>query len=212
MIFRSLFLMTIIDLIIIVVVLFGLWTLYHHRQPLKQLQTFKSLTLVFLGLILIAAFYFLDLLTMFVAPMFMTKMNAMNLMEILHLNVSWIINLTVVVLIVVGTLHMNRILQDVGQVTGAAAAVEAGQFEADMLADVVKRPDEVGKLGRVFQHMARTVYAREERLRQQVQQLHIKIDQAKRARQVSEITESDYFQDLEKKVEELRDRSTTEPV
>ncbi len=154
MIFRSLFLMTIIDLIIIVVVLFGLWTLYHHRQPLKQLQTFKSLTLVFLGLILIAAFYFLDLLTMFVAPMFMTKMNAMNLMELLHLNVSWIINLTVVVLIVVGTLHMNRILQDVGQVTGAAAAVEAGQFEADMLADVVKRPDEVGKLGRVFQHMA----------------------------------------------------------
>ncbi len=86
--------------------------------------------------------------------MFMTKMNAMNLMELLHLNVSWIINLTVVVLIVVGTLHMNRILQDVGQVTGAAAAVEAGQFEADMLADVVKRPDEVGKLGRVFQHMA----------------------------------------------------------
>ncbi len=207
MIFESVSLMIIIDFIIIVVVLFALWNFYQHRQLLKQLQSFKSLALVFSGMILIAAFYLSDLMAMLVAPIFMTKMNAMKLMEYLHLNVSWIINLIVVGLIVVGTFHLNRILQGVGQVTGAAAAVEAGQFEAEMLADVVKRPDEVGKLGRVFQHMARTVYVREERLRQQIHELQIGIDEAKKERQVAEITDTEYFQELRKKANELRKRT-----
>lgn len=207
MIFESVSLMIIIDFIIIVVVLFALWNFYQHRQLLKQLQSFKSLALVFSGMILIAAFYLSDLMAMLVAPIFMTKMNAMKLMEYLHLNVSWIINLIVVGLIVVGTFHLNRILQGVGQVTGAAAAVEAGQFEAEMLADVAARPDELGQLGRVFQHMARTVYVREERLRQQIHELQIGIDEAKKERQVAEITDTEYFQELRKKANELRKRT-----
>ncbi len=50
------------------------------------------------------------------------------------------------------------------------------------------------------------------RAKAQIQALRIEIDQTKMARRVSEITETDYFQDLEKKVEELRDRSTPEPA
>lgn len=68
----------------------------------------------------------------------------------------------------------------------------------------------MGKLGRVFQQMARTVYAREERLRQQLQQLRIEIDEGKKARQVAEITETDYFQQLQEKTKELRNRPTKE--
>jgi DNA-binding response OmpR family regulator len=95
-------------------------------------------------------------------------------------------------------------LRDVGHVTHAAAAVEAGQFAAATLSDVSKRPDELGQLARVFERMAREVAAREEQLKQQIQVLSIEIDQAKKTRQVSEITDTEYFQQLRKKAKELR--------
>jgi DNA-binding response OmpR family regulator len=95
-------------------------------------------------------------------------------------------------------------LKDVAQVTSAAAAVEGGKFSQEMLLDVVKRPDELGQLARVFQRMADEVAAREEQLKQHIQVLQIEIDQAKKARQVSEITDTEYFQDLQKKVKALR--------
>jgi DNA-binding response OmpR family regulator len=100
-------------------------------------------------------------------------------------------------------------LKDVAHVTSAAAAVETDEFRAAMLVDVVKRPDELGQLARVFERMAREVAAREEQLKQQIQVLRIEIDQAKKARQVSEITDTEYFQDLQKRAKALRYRSKT---
>ena len=99
-------------------------------------------------------------------------------------------------------------LKDVAHVTDAAAAVEAGQFVAEILSDVSKRPDELGQLARVFERMAREVAAREEQLKQQIQILSIEIDQAKKARQVSEITDTEYFQELRRKAKELRLKSS----
>jgi DNA-binding response OmpR family regulator len=95
-------------------------------------------------------------------------------------------------------------LRNVAHLTGAAAAVEAGTFDADSLADVAARLDELGQLARVFQHMAREVYAREQRLKQQVQQLSIELDEARQARQVAEITETEYFRQLQAKAQDLR--------
>lgn len=100
-------------------------------------------------------------------------------------------------------------LKDVAHVTSAAAAVETAEFRTEMLVDVVKRPDELGQLARVFERMAREVAAREEQLKQQIQVLRIEIDQAKKARQVSEITDTEYFHDLQKRAKALRDRSKT---
>jgi HAMP domain-containing protein len=47
-------------------------------------------------------------------------------------------------------------------------------------------------------------YIRQERLRREIEKLSIEIDHAKKSRQVSEITESDYFRALLEKVRELR--------
>ena len=95
-------------------------------------------------------------------------------------------------------------LQQVARLTTAAAAVEAGEFSSDTLDIVAARPDALGQLGRVFQRMAREIYAREQSLKQQVQQLRIQIDEAKKAREVAEITESDYFRDLKERAQHLR--------
>ncbi len=88
-------------------------------------------------------------------------------------------------------------LQDVSRVTAAAAAVESGQFMADTIAEVGKRPDELGKLARVFQRMAQEVAAREQRFKQQIETLRIEIDETKKARQVADLTETDFFQKLQ---------------
>jgi DNA-binding response OmpR family regulator len=88
-------------------------------------------------------------------------------------------------------------LQDVSRITTAAAAVESGQFVADTLAEVGKRPDELGQLARVFHRMAQEVAAREQHFKQQIETLRIEIDETKKARQVAELTETDFFQQLQ---------------
>jgi PAS domain S-box-containing protein len=62
----------------------------------------------------------------------------------------------------------NRLLayvRNVDRVTDAAAAVEAGEFDPETIAQVAARRDELGRLARVFQQMAREVRAREQRLK-----------------------------------------------
>ncbi len=98
-------------------------------------------------------------------------------------------------------------LEQVNHVIQAAVAVESGVFECDSLNNVAARDDALGRLARVFQTMARQVYAREQSLRQQVQELQIEIDEVKKARQVAEITETEYFRDLCAKAQRLRQRS-----
>jgi CheY-like chemotaxis protein len=97
-------------------------------------------------------------------------------------------------------------LQSVGQVTQAAAAVEAGRFEPEDLDSVSARSDALGQLARVFQRMAREVRVREERLTRQVQELRIEVDEAKKARAVAEITTTDYFRNLQLRAQQLRNR------
>jgi CheY-like chemotaxis protein len=100
-------------------------------------------------------------------------------------------------------------LQQVALVTTAAAEVEAGQFTLASLDEVSARSDALGQLGRVFQRMAREVYAREQSLKQQVQELRIQVDEVKKAREVAEITESDYFRQLKERVKHLRGEGPT---
>lgn len=95
-------------------------------------------------------------------------------------------------------------LEQVSQVVEAAAAVERGSFRAESLDVVGARTDALGQLARVFQRMAYEVRAREQRLQQQVGELRIEIDQARAARQVAEITETDYFVQLQRKAAKLR--------
>jgi two-component system cell cycle response regulator len=97
-------------------------------------------------------------------------------------------------------------LEQVGHVVDAAGAVEQGTFEPAALDGVAERDDALGNLARVFVRMAREVAARERALKQEVRQLRIEIDEAKATRQVAEITETDYFRELQRKADALRAR------
>jgi CheY-like chemotaxis protein len=95
-------------------------------------------------------------------------------------------------------------IEQVGYVVDAATAVENGTFDPMTLDTVAARHDALGQLARVFRRMAREVTAREQALKQEVRELRIEIDEGRAATQVAEITESDYFQELQRKTQELR--------
>jgi DNA-binding response OmpR family regulator len=106
-------------------------------------------------------------------------------------------------------------LEQVGHVIEAAGAVEANEFDPSKLGSVASRDDALGQLARTFQRMASEVKAREDRLREQVRELKIEIDESRQERKVAEITNSDYFKELRGRAKELRemvaDPSDAEP-
>ena len=55
--------------------------------------------------------------------------------------------------------------------------------------------------------VALEAYIREQKLRRQIQQLRIEVDDVKRQQQVTEIVETDFFQDLQNKARRIRSRS-----
>ncbi|MDK3158971.1 hypothetical protein QPK87_20675 [Kamptonema cortianum] len=92
----------------------------------------------------------------------------------------------------------------------AADALGKGEpYDPAPLRIVEEYGAELSSLARVFSRMAAEVQAREAALRAQVETLVIQIDQAKKQAQVSEITESDFFRDLQRKKDALRAGSAT---
>ncbi len=99
-------------------------------------------------------------------------------------------------------------LRSVATVTGGGDRPwESGAFNEAALAEVSERPDALGQLARVFTHMASEVQRRARRMEQEMKQLRIEIDETRKARQVVEITGTDYFQSLREKAAQLRRRA-----
>ncbi len=93
MIWNSIFLMTIIDLIIIVMCFYSFYTFTQYYKLLKKLRWQNSVLYIILGLTSIGIFYSIDLYTMYVMPLFTSREQAMKAMMDLHLNVSWVTTL-----------------------------------------------------------------------------------------------------------------------
>lgn len=126
-----------------------------------------------------------------------------------------IVAIFALVVIVTNTLLRRMVVRPVEQMAGLARRIGADTLspnapELARVEQIAGRQDELGRTALVFQKMAKEVYAREQKLKQEVQQLNIQIDEQKRTQQVEAITESDYFQDLQRKVKQLRDTPTEE--
>jgi CRP-like cAMP-binding protein len=82
--------------------------------------------------------------------------------------------------------------------------VAEGEYERVVKDDRQYRDRAIATLAAEFARMATQVRQREDALRQEIAQLKIEIDEAKRKREVSEIVESEYFQTLKAQAEGLR--------
>ena len=94
------------------------------------------------------------------------------------------------------------------RVTRLYQGVQAIRSRDDLSLRVpVTGSDELSELSSAINRMLNGLQEslqREQKLRVEVQELRIEIDQNKRKREVERIVESDYFQDIQRKVEEMR--------
>ena len=95
---------------------------------------------------------------------------------------------------------------------GVAKEIGEGDYGHEWSEEDIKRNfrDEIDTLTSVFKVMVDKVAQREQKLRARVQQLEIMVDKSKLDKQVQEIVESDFFQELQTKVRGMRDRFKNE--
>ena len=101
----------------------------------------------------------------------------------------------------------RNIAKPIKELISAAEAIEQDRFKYDRLIQFAESQDDIGKLVRVFIHMAHQVKVREQKLKQQVVELNFEIDEAKKESQVAAVTGTEYFQQLQQKARRLKQRS-----
>lgn len=89
--------------------------------------------------------------------------------------------------------------------TEVAERIGEGEYEEVEILEGGMR-DEVTTLTEVFNLMVSKVRQREEKLKKQVAELQIQIDESKQQRQVDEIVDTDFFRDLQSKARAMRAR------
>jgi HAMP domain-containing protein len=111
------------------------------------------------------------------------------------------------VLVVAVLALADRLTRPIVALTRAAQRIGQGDYDQDLSAFRSGRlRDEVATLTEVFELMVGKVYQREQTLRRQVEELKIEIDEAKRRKQVNEIVESDFFQNVQARAQAMRQR------
>lgn len=118
-----------------------------------------------------------------------------------------------VILLVIVVLVARTITRPTAALTRIAARIGEGDYEQDLSPLYnVRLTDEISTLAHVFEVMVSKVYQREQNLRKQVEELQIMVDSTKRDRQVQEIVDSDFFQDLQAKANAIKKRGKTGPL
>jgi methyl-accepting chemotaxis protein len=126
------------------------------------------------------------------------------------LNVMWLAGgVTGLILFVLVFGLSGLFTQPIVALTHAAERIGEGDYEQDLskysgVGGLTR--DEIGTLAEVFTIMVNKVYQREQALRRQVEELKIEVDEAKRQKQVSEIVDTGFFQELQDKAREMRSR------
>ena len=101
------------------------------------------------------------------------------------------------------TRHMTDYIEWLGQ---WARLVAEGKYDQAMkgIQDADTSDRALTAVADAVENMVKAVREREERLKKEVAQLRIQIDEKKRKKQVEEITETDYFQQLTRRARDLR--------
>src|SRR5690348_2003826 len=103
--------MTAIDLLIVAVAGYGIWRSRLVLPGTRFARTRIGLLLINFGLLAVALFYLADLATMHVLPIITSKDEAMQAMEYLHGDLSWLIILLMTISISIGFIELLVELQ-----------------------------------------------------------------------------------------------------
>jgi HAMP domain-containing protein len=128
-----------------------------------------------------------------------------NVRHDVHNGILVATGITAIFVIIMVLLISGLLTRPIVALTRVAERIGEGDYEQDLSGLTPGRfSDETGKLADVFEIMVGKVHQREEKLKKQVAELQIVIDEHKRQEQVSEIVESDFFRELQDKARKMR--------
>jgi HAMP domain-containing protein len=114
---------------------------------------------------------------------------------------------TLVIVFILTYLVANFYTRPIKRLTAEAGHIGEGKYDVDLAKLTnVRLPDEISTLAHVFSIMVDKVEKREVQLKERVVALEIQLDHHQRDQQVSEIVDSDFFQDLSNKADVMRTR------
>ena len=117
---------------------------------------------------------------------------------------------TYLALVVLVFLVSRVLTRPLSRLTQAAERIAEGDYAQHLTGpEPAKIDDEISTLTRVFEGMVARVRERVQDLAQKVERLTIEIDESKRQQQVSQIVESDFFQSLQGRADEMRRRKAS---
>lgn len=104
------------------------------------------------------------------------------------------------------------LVRPIERMTSASKRIADGDYDLDLTKLTRGRyPDELSDLADSFQVMTAKVAARERELTREVKRLQVQIDAGRREESVREITETDFFSDLQAKAAQMRSRMREGP-
>ena len=115
MIWTSVSLMTVIDLVIMAVTVIVVWRNFQTGASRRPSAPKAGLRFITVGILVIGLFYFADLLSMHVLPAFIPMAEAMQAMGNLHRNFSWMASLFAIVVISVGFTELKRTQEELAE-------------------------------------------------------------------------------------------------
>ena len=135
----------------------------------------------------------------------MCAADVIQLQRSIRLTILPVFGISLVLLAGVVFAVAHGISRPISTLTRAAEGVGQGDYDQDFAHLYSGRfRDEVATLAEVFEMMVDKVRERERRLKQRVEDLQIIIDERKRKKHVQEITDSEFFRDLQARARVLR--------
>ena len=112
-----------------------------------------------------------------------------------------------ILLLVMVYLISRALTQPIGRLTSAARQVGEGKYDQNITTlSATNLRDEIVLLAEVFTSMAAKIYQRDQALIRKVEELKIEFVETTRQKQVEEIVDSEFFQDLKAKAKAMRRR------
>jgi len=107
----------------------------------------------------------------------------------------------------------NVLTRPVVALTKVASEIGEGKYDQDVQSLFAKSlPDEIDTLTRVIDFMVGKVAEREQKLKERVHELEIRLDTHSLNREVQSIVEGDFFQDLQAKAKAIRESKSKPPA
>jgi energy-coupling factor transport system substrate-specific component len=128
--------------------------------------------------------------------------------DTLALKLGFTILVTLVFTVINALILAGTISRPILNLAEAAKQMAAGKLSIDRARAIKSSEgeDEIAHLSRSFGTMSLEVIEREALLKRQVESLRIEVDMVKQSKQVSEITDTDFFRDLQDKAKSIRSR------